>query len=93
MKQQIKYMIHLDGIRVFAVGGVILEHWASGLPKIIREFVHSIDFGGLGVECFFVLSGFLITLIMLDGKDADQSIYKSLGHFYVRRILRIFPAY
>jgi peptidoglycan/LPS O-acetylase OafA/YrhL len=87
------YMMHLDGIRAFAVGGVILEHWASGLPRFIRELLQALDLGGLGVQCFFVLSGFLITLILLDSKEQNFSLGKAIGHFYVRRALRIFPAY
>lgn len=86
-------MIHLDGIRAFAVGGVILEHWASGFPRILRELPESLDLGGLGVQCFFVLSGFLITLIMLDSKDQNLPLKTAIGHFYARRVLRIFPAY
>lgn len=86
-------MVHLDGVRAFAVGGVILEHWASGFPGAMRTMVESIDLGGLGVECFFVLSGFLITLILLDTKDRKLPFKTALGHFYTRRVLRIFPAY
>lgn len=87
------YMAHLDGIRAFAIGGVILEHWASGLPRQIREIVARLDFAGWGVECFFVLSGFLITLLLLNSKTKHQSFTTALGHFYSRRVLRIFPAY
>ena len=87
------YMRQLDGIRAFAVGGVILEHWASGYPRPLRELVGAFDLGGLGVECFFVLSGFLITLILLDMKDERLAFRTALGHFYMRRVLRIFPAY
>lgn len=86
-------MIHLDGIRAFAVLGVILEHWASGLPRLLSELVQALDLGGLGVQCFFVLSGFLITLILLDSKDQNFSLKTAIGHFYIRRVLRIFPAY
>lgn len=87
------YMVHLDGIRAFAIGGVILEHWASGLPRQIREIVARLDLAGWGVECFFVLSGFLITLLLLNSKSKHQSFTTALGHFYSRRALRIFPAY
>lgn len=87
------YMVHLDGIRAFAVGAVILEHWASGLPRPIRETLARLDLGGWGVECFFVLSGFLITLLLLNAKASNPSFITALGHFYSRRALRIFPAY
>ena len=86
-------MTHLDGIRAFAVGGVIIEHWASGFPGALSAIAESLDLGGLGVESFFVLSGFLITLILLDTKAKNLPFKKALGHFYARRVLRIFPAY
>ncbi len=59
-------------------------------------FYHAgIDFPGanarLGVSAFFVMSGFLITWLLLNEYDRTSSI--SLKHFYSRRILRIFPAY
>jgi peptidoglycan/LPS O-acetylase OafA/YrhL len=86
-------MVQLDGIRAFAVGAVILEHWASGLPRVVREAVDRLDLGGWGVECFFVLSGFLITLILLHARETQPSFRTAIGHFYGRRALRIFPAY
>ena len=86
------YMAQLDGIRAFAVGGVILEHWASGMPAAVRTAVGRLDLGAWGVECFFVLSGFLITLILLQAKKT-QPFATAIGHFYGRRALRIFPAY
>lgn len=89
----ISYMVHLDGIRAFAVGGVILEHWVSGMPRAIREVVDYLDLGAWGVECFFVLSGFLITQLLLHAKAKGQTLGTALGHFYARRALRIFPAY
>jgi peptidoglycan/LPS O-acetylase OafA/YrhL len=69
----------LDGIRAIAVSMVIVDHF--GIPA----------FGGLGVSIFFVLSGYLITTLLLREFDATHSI--SLAAFYVRRSLRIFPAY
>ena len=69
----------LDGIRALAVMIVVFGH--LGLP------VNS----GLGVTLFFVLSGFLITWLLL--KEEGQYGTVSLGMFYVRRSLRIFPAF
>jgi len=69
----------LDGLRTVAVSMVVVDHW--GLPGL----------GGLGVSIFFVLSGFLITTLLLTEWDHTGDI--SLKAFYARRSLRIFPAY
>ena len=50
-----------------------------------------IDHGRLGVQIFFVISGFLITSLLLREKESTGSI--SLKLFYARRTLRIFPAF
>jgi peptidoglycan/LPS O-acetylase OafA/YrhL len=70
----------LDGLRAVAVGLVIGFH--AGF-KIFP--------GPLGVQVFFVLSGFLITWLLL--KEQQRTGDVSLRAFYVRRALRIFPAY
>jgi len=62
-------MPQLDALRAFAVGGVLIHH--------LYPTVHSV-IGGLGgffgVKLFFVLSGFLITLILLDGRTAAAAV-------------------
>jgi peptidoglycan/LPS O-acetylase OafA/YrhL len=73
----------LDGLRGIAVLAVILHHYFSWLP------ITGAPFGGLGVNLFFVLSGFLITSILLQLRDKKH--YFSV--FYSRRALRIFPPY
>lgn len=73
----------LDGLRGVAVLAVILHHYFSWLP------ITGAAFGGLGVNLFFVLSGFLITSILLQLRDKEH--YFSV--FYSRRALRIFPPY
>jgi peptidoglycan/LPS O-acetylase OafA/YrhL len=91
-KPQETYLPHLDGIRTIAVLMVIVHHWYRG-P------FHILHYGGsMGVGLFFVLSGFLITNILLRQQDAFQngaSIFKwnVLKTFYIRRTLRIFPIY
>lgn len=72
----------LDGIRAVAVWAVIAHHT---LPA------GGVDLGGRGVWVFFVLSGFLITGILLDARG--KGVWPSLKVFYARRALRIFPAY
>jgi peptidoglycan/LPS O-acetylase OafA/YrhL len=76
----------LDGLRALAVLAVIQQHW--GVAWLNR----AIGPGGFGVNCFFVLSGFLITGILLSTRQpSDQG--RTLTTFYLRRALRIFPAY
>ena len=70
----------LDGVRAIAAFLVVFYHFGlQGSP------------GGLGVLVFFVLSGFLITWLLL--KENEQFGGVSLRDFYIRRALRIFPAF
>jgi peptidoglycan/LPS O-acetylase OafA/YrhL len=85
------YMTPLDTLRAFAVAGVAWYHWAPpnlqfGIPWYV------------GVDLFFVISGFLITGILLDCRwpqDTAENPQRrfSLRQFYIRRFLRIFPLY
>lgn len=88
--KQSSYMPQLDAIRAVAIFLVMIQHWAPALLKIA-------PWGGIGVRCFFVLSGFLITGILLRGRDLIDSERSTLGfqmrQFYIRRSLRIFPIY
>src|SRR5436305_1687285 len=69
----------LDGLRALAALAVVLCHyWQEVFPL-----------GGLGVDLFFVLSGFLITRIVLDHGRGPRFLL----HFYARRNLRIWPIY
>lgn len=85
----------LDGLRGCAVLSVMLYHFtapemtvkATGLLGRLQAVMAA---GWCGVDLFFVLSGFLITGILLDAKGHSQTYFKS---FYVRRVLRIFPLY
>ncbi|RBB36790.1 acyltransferase [Burkholderia reimsis] len=73
------YRPDIDGLRAAAVLAVVLFHaFPAALPG-----------GFIGVDVFFVVSGYLITGILLADLDAGQF---SLGHFYARRMRRIFPA-
>lgn len=74
------YRPSLDGLRAVAVLGVIAWHYV--LPGVKGGF--------LGVDIFFVLSGFLITKLLVEEWDATGGIH--LGRFYMRRMLRLFPA-
>jgi peptidoglycan/LPS O-acetylase OafA/YrhL len=83
----IKYMVQLDGLRAFAVALVMVAHWTLDLPVLPQ-----LPLGQMGIELFFVLSGFLISSILLKtrGKDSNGKVLKN---FYLRRALRIFPVY
>ena len=85
------YMPQLDALRTIAIGSVLVAHF---FPYKIGEFI---PFGSLGVRLFFVLSGFLITGILLRCKelvtDGTAGVGFVLEQFYIRRTLRIFPIY
>jgi peptidoglycan/LPS O-acetylase OafA/YrhL len=79
----------LDGLRGVSIALVLISHLTGtrGAPAFLdfRE-----DLGNLGVRTFFVISGFLITSLLLDERAATGTI--SLKKFYLRRMFRIFPA-
>jgi peptidoglycan/LPS O-acetylase OafA/YrhL len=84
----------LDGIRGIAILLVMVGHFTfyGGMdPTVLvdRLYFDIATVGGIGVDLFFVLSGFLITGILYDTRDSG--LY--LRSFYSRRVLRIFPLY
>ena len=81
-------MPQLDGLRAFAVAAVAISHWTP-------NFLVGIVPWGTGVQLFFVLSGFLITGILLRSRPSESgvTIKTALRVFYTRRVLRIFPLY
>lgn len=74
----LRYRPEIDGLRAVAVLGVVLYHMGLGFPG-----------GYVGVDVFFVISGFLITGIIV--KDLNRGTFSMLD-FWVRRIRRIMPA-
>ena len=85
-----EHMPVLDGVRAIAVLIVICFHFWQGFTLGPYTLVGKLAvWGQTGVDLFFVLSGFLITGILLDSKGSEHF----LRNFYVRRILRIFPLY
>jgi len=77
----------LDGLRAIAVTSVIVFHARSSGGGHAYEWIASA--GWIGVDLFFVLSGFLITGILLEAKGKPR-FFRT---FYLRRTLRIFPLY
>lgn len=92
-QSKLEPMIQLDALRAIAVFGVLVYHW---LPKHL--FLNSnLVSGELGVRFFFGLSGFLITLLLLNYRkliEGDKTqFWVTIRKFYIRRALRIFPIY
>jgi len=86
-----QYMPQLDALRFFAVLLVLIEHWIPGIGETY------LSLGPTGVTFFFVLSGYLITRILIKEKlpvpgDAPSNA-RIICQFYIRRFLRIFPVY
>src|ERR1700761_8985827 len=83
----------LDGLRALSVLMVVAAHVNGSLARLIPfiPFWLYLVWGALGVQTFFVISGFLITHLLLKEMNATGTI--SLKHFYFRRALRIFPAF
>ena len=81
----------LDGLRAISIVLVVIGHLHAtrGFPELGLEHVLG-DYGLLGVRVFFVISGFLITTLLL--RELEQRGTISLRAFYARRALRIFPA-
>ena len=86
------YIKQLDALRAIAVSLVMWWHWVPETHPL-----NSYEFGSMGINIFFVLSGFLITRILLNNRLRSESAGVSritvTKNFYVRRALRIFPIY
>lgn len=89
------YFPNLNGVRFIAAFSVLIHHteqikYLMGLENNYTNFFIK-NMGKLGVGLFFVLSGFLITYLLLSEKKRRGDI--SAKDFYIRRILRIWPLY
>jgi peptidoglycan/LPS O-acetylase OafA/YrhL len=79
----------LDGLRAISIGLVLVSHVVG--TRHLPEVPALAPFGLLGVRVFFVISGFLITTLLLGEARRHGTI--SLPRFYLRRTFRIFPAF
>ena len=80
----------LDGLRAFAILLVIVRHASLEQGAASRGFLGALgNAGWMGVDLFFVLSGFLITRILIQSKGSTYYF----RNFYLRRSFRIFPLY
>ena len=83
----LKFIPQLDGLRAFAILAVLLTHSWYYVPDFPISWLG--PQGWIGVDLFFVLSGFLITRILLESKGAPRYYL----NFYARRGLRVWPIY
>jgi peptidoglycan/LPS O-acetylase OafA/YrhL len=86
ISQPLQHVPELDGLRGVAILMVLLFHFMADMPRWSHWLL---QYGWAGVDLFFVLSGFLITRILLNTRESPE-YFRS---FYIRRILRIFPLY
>ena len=95
LREEKGHIPQLDTLRTFAVMGVLFSHFVP--EEHAWRALYVLPFGPLGVQLFFVLSGFLITGILLRAKEYVeediQTAWFSFRQFYIRRSLRIFPIY
>ncbi|MEO8583715.1 MAG: acyltransferase [Flavitalea sp.] len=89
---------NLDGLRFFSFLVVFLYHGSLSIfsylkddSTLFRVLKFLFQHGNLGVNFFFVLSGFLITYLLIKEKEITGTVH--VPNFYVRRILRIWPLY
>ncbi len=80
------YMPQLDALRAIAVAMVAAHHWFPATHRL------GFNLGATGVQLFFVISGMLITSILLRCRE-NEDIWFSIRSFFARRCLRIFPLY
>jgi len=98
-KEQRAYFGNFDGLRFIAATLVICAHYVTYFSEVDptmgwwQRVIFTLDGSGAeaAVGFFFVLSGFLITYLTLRDNDATNAV--SIGKFYVRRVLRIWPLY
>jgi peptidoglycan/LPS O-acetylase OafA/YrhL len=89
----------LDGVRGLAIALVFVRHlslvpWFRLSSSAADRAVGGVAGAGwIGVDLFFVLSGFLITGVLLSDRDRTAPMSAKLGRFYWRRTLRIMPLY
>lgn len=83
----------LDGFRAVSIFLVITGHLllTTPLPGVLAFLPENFNVSGVGVNFFFVISGFLITYLLLKEREKTNTI--NFAAFYKRRFLRIFPAF
>src|ERR1700722_15197921 len=87
------YFTGLNPLRFISAFAIIIAHVTLGLQNTmqqsaLRQFLHNLN---IGVDMFFLVSGFLITFMLIEEKSETGSL--SIRGFYMRRVLRILPLY
>ncbi len=80
------YFPQLDVLRACAALSIVILHWSIN-SKIDFGFLH------YGVQLFFVISGFLITNVLLHEKERNSNKTSAIKIFFIRRVLRLVPIY
>lgn len=95
MSKEVVYLSGLNGLRAIAAFSVVISHVNLlpgiadfGIPSI---FLFSTTLAAYAVTLFFVISGFLITYLLVKELESFQRV--AISKFYMRRILRIWPIY
>ncbi len=86
-------LLGIDGLRAISIAFVLVGHGADTLPEgtVPEAILPYLGNGHLGVTTFFVVSGYLITYLLLRERRRTGAV--GLSDFYIRRVLRIFPAF
>ena len=91
MSQPKGYMIQLDTLRAISIILVLIQHFSPKKSFFGSEGMFPVGF--IGVDIFFVLSGFLITRSLIKEKDDDLTLTRKAIRFTGKRALRLFPVY
>lgn len=87
LKRKLHYIPEFDGVRGFFSLILISHHIPLSMIRI------PYGFGWIGLQMFFVMSGYLISMLLLIDKEKEYSFGKLIKNFYARRAFRIFPLY
>jgi peptidoglycan/LPS O-acetylase OafA/YrhL len=86
-----QHLTQLDTVRAISIGLVLLQHFSPRTSFFGSEGTFPVGF--IGVDIFFVLSGFLITRSLLREREEETPVARKALRFTARRALRLFPVY
>lgn len=91
MSAKLKYMVQLDTLRAVSIILVLMQHFSPVKSFFGSEGIFPLGF--IGVDIFFVLSGFLISRSLIKEREDKIPLYKKAIRFTSKRALRLFPVY